>query len=143
MLINTVYGILATLSFSIIFNIRGKKLIFSAMGGGIGWFTYLILINIKTSNSFALFIASLAVGVYSEIMSRLLKTPVTTFVIAAIIPLVPGNGMYYTMYASIKGDAMKSLTTCIQTFSSAGAIAAGLVLISSTTKLIHIKNKRN
>jgi uncharacterized membrane protein YjjB (DUF3815 family) len=141
MLINTIYAICATLSFGVVLNIRGKKLIFSAIGGGIGWFVYLFLINIMASKGFALFIASIAVGVYSEIMARLLKTPVTTFVIAAIIPLVPGNGMYYTMYESIKGEATQSLTTCIQTFSSAGAIAAGLVLISSTTKLIHIKNK--
>lgn len=142
MILNTLFALLSTLCFGVIFNIRGKKLIFSAVGGGLGWITYLLILDFKLSTTFALFAASIVIAIYSEIMARLLKTPVTIIEISAIIPLVPGNGMYYTMYYSILGETNKSIATGIHTLASAGAIAVGLVLISSISKLINLRNKK-
>ena len=140
MIIDSIYALLATLSFGILFNIRGKNLFFAALGGGIGWFFLLLFQQkLQLSSTFSLFLASIIIGIYSEIMARILKSPVTTFAICAIIPMVPGNGMYYTMYESVNGNAAKSIAVGIQTFASAGAIAAGIVLVSSWTKLINIK----
>jgi uncharacterized membrane protein YjjB (DUF3815 family) len=145
MIQSSLYALLATLSFGIIFNIRGKKLFFAALGSGFAWLIYLLMNNLKLSNSFSLFVAAAVASIYSEIMARSVKTTVTTFVICAILPLVPGNGMYYTMYQSILGQNSLALYTGIKTLASAGAIAAGIVLISSTTKLItleRLKRKR-
>lgn len=139
MLLNSFYAFTATLGFAILFNIKGKNVFFVSLGGGIGWLFYLLCLNFKFSNTFALFVASIIVGIYSETMARFRKSPVTTFVVSALIPLVPGNGMYYTMYESVSGNASKALTTGIHTFASAGALAAGIILVSSSTKFIFIK----
>lgn len=142
MILNSFYALLSSLSFGILFNIRGKNLFIASIGAGIAWFFLLLFEhNFGFSTTFSLFIASIIIGVYSEIMARLLKSPVTIFAVCAIIPLVPGNGMYYTMYQSVNGNAAKALSTGIQTFASAGAIAAGILLISSATKLINIMKK--
>lgn len=144
MILNSLYALLATLSFGIIFNIRGKNLISASFGGGIGWLFLLIFQQkLKVSPTFSLFAASIIIGIYSEIMARILKSPVTTFAICAIIPMVPGNGMYYTMYASVNGNAAKALSTGVQTLASAGAIAAGIVLVSSGTKILNAKKATN
>lgn len=142
MIINTIYAFIATFSFSILFNIRGKKLIFASIGGGVTWFFYLAVLYAHNSVSLAMFAASVIAGIYSEAMARILKTPVTTFAISSIIPLVPGSGMYYTMFESVQGNANKSLNLGLSTISSAGAIAIGILLASSITKVIlYIINK--
>lgn len=146
MLIKSLYALLATLGFGILFNIKGKNLIFASIGGAITWYVYLLVLNNTGATLAALLIASISAGIYSEIMARILKTPVTIFSICAIIPLVPGGGMYYTMLASVQGNVTKFLSTGINTFSSAGAIAVGILVASSFTKLIlvaenYIKNK--
>lgn len=135
MIINSIYAVIATLGFCILFNIRGKKIIFASIGGGIGWFVYLLTQSMTKSIYFPLFTASLAIAVYSEIFARILKTPVTILAIAAMIPLVPGYGMYYTMYYTITGNTSAALKTGIQTFLSAGMIAIALVLVSSLIKV--------
>lgn len=70
-------------------------------------------------------------------MARIQKTPVTLMVICAMIPLVPGGGMYYTMQKVIEGDVSGALNTGFTTFSVAGAIALGMVMVSSITRLIY------
>jgi len=136
MILNSIYAFIATLTFGILFNIRGKKLFLASLGGGLGWFVYLLSSSINHSSVLSLFIASLVASLFSEVMARAMKTPVTTFVICAIIPLVPGGGMYNTMLASIRGNINTSLNTGLETLTSAGAIAVGIVLVSSTSKFI-------
>lgn len=144
MLLNSLFSFMGTLSFAILFNIKGKKLFLAALGGGISWFFYLLLLNMTGSHLEALFFASIVGGIFSEVMARLLKTPVTTFVICTVIPLVPGGGMYYTMLATIQGDINKSLSVGLGTIADAGAIAIGIVFVSSLAKLINIiKSKKN
>lgn len=135
-IINSLYAFIATFGFCILFNIRGKNLFYTSLGGGVTWFFYLYADHFSSSNIFALFIASIVAGIYSEIMARVLKSPVTTFSICAIIPLVPGGGMYNTMLQLIQGNVNNSLTTGLATLSSAGAIAVGILLASSFTKLM-------
>lgn len=141
MILNSIYAFMATFGFGIIFNIRGKKLFFAAAGGSITWLTYLICLKLQFSITFSLFFASVAGGIFAEIMARVLKSPVTVFVISTIIPLVPGSGMYYTMYQSIQGKVENSLSTGLTTITNAGAIAVGVVFVSSLSKLINSLRK--
>ncbi|QGU95037.1 hypothetical protein GOM49_07990 [Clostridium bovifaecis] len=136
MIINSIYALLSSLGFGFLFNIRGRNLIFASFGGALGWFFYLLFTNYSFSKVFALFMASISVSVYSEIMARVLKAPVTIFMICAIIPLVPGAGMYYTMYEITRGNLNASLSIGLETIISAGAIAVATVLVASTTKVI-------
>lgn len=139
MLIKTFYAAMATLGFSIIFNIKGKNLLAATIGGAIGWFFYELALHYGMSEITAIFIGSVALSSYSEILARVLKAPVTTFIICALIPLVPGGGMYYTMLESVQGSASKSLELGLKTLSLAGAIAVGIILTSSIARFINYK----
>lgn len=136
MIIEVLSAFISTFAFGIVFNIKGKNLFFSALCGALGWFVYKFSIKMGSSDTTALFFASVGLSVYSEIFARILKTPVTTFVIAALIPLVPGGGMYYTMVEAITGNVMKSLETGIKTLASAGVLALGIILVSTITKTL-------
>ncbi|KOR25833.1 threonine/serine exporter family protein [Clostridium sp. L74] len=152
MISNFIFSFLASLGFACIFNIKGKKLIYASLGGSIAWLSYLICKTNNHSTVFSFFIGSIAGSIYSEIMARVEKTPVTLMVICAMIPLVPGGGMYYTMQKVIEGDVSGALNTGFTTLSVAGAIALGMVMVSSMTRLIYkfrekisinIKSKKN
>lgn len=141
MIINSIYAAVATIGFGIIFNVKGKDLFICAIGGGLSWFIYLISLNYSHSTTLSMFTASIFIGIYSEIMARMRKAPVTIFVVCTIIPLVPGGGMYYTMYYSIKGDVYTSLSTGLNTIMNAGALAVGILFVSSAIKLLKILRK--
>ena len=47
----------------------------------------------------------------------------------ASAPLVPGAGIYYTVYAFITGDNAGALFKGVETLKIAGAIALGIVLV--------------
>lgn len=142
MLLNFIYASFATLAFGIIFNIRDNKLVFASLGGGISWMIYLITLKLFSSMIFAYFLAAAIVTLYSEIMARVLKAPVTTFVICAIIPVVPGGGMYNTMLESVKGNVQTALSIGVQTITIAGAIAVGILFISTIIKIIFITKSK-
>ena len=137
----SIYSFIATFAFSVIFNIKGKNLFFAALGGGISWFIYLVSLNSNMSNTLSIFNGTLVTAIYSEVIARVLKTPVTTIIICGILPLVPGGGMYYTMLEFIRGDINKALEMGWNTLTLAGAIAIALVLVSSATKLITYRKK--
>ena len=132
----TLVSFFATFGFCIAFNIRGKKIIFAALGGAISWFFYSLPLQMGLSDISSLFISSVIFSVYSEVLARIFKTPVTTFVVCALIPLVPGSGMYYTMREAISGNISKSLELGLNTIASDGTLALGVLFVSTITRLI-------
>lgn len=132
---------IASLGFGILFNIKGKKLFLAAIGGSLGGVVYQTSLDIGASELSAMFIASICFSLYSEILARTAHTPVTTFIICALIPLVPGGGMYRTMLAAIQGDIMKALTVGLDTITIAGALVLGILLVSTIMKAITKRKK--
>ncbi|WP_320047557.1 threonine/serine exporter family protein [uncultured Ilyobacter sp.] len=136
MIKQVLFSLLATFCFAIIFNIRGKKLFFTSIGGGISWLTYLLCINAGYSISFSYFLSSIALTLFSEIFARYLETPVTTILICGLIPLVPGGGIYYTMYNIIKEKPLAAFSKGIETFLISCSLAMGIVFVTSFLKII-------
>ncbi|SHJ87253.1 threonine/serine exporter family protein [Tepidibacter formicigenes] len=131
-----VYSFIATIGFSILFNVPKKALFYASITGSIGWTLYTYMNYITTSPPLANFIAATIVGVLGEIFARIDKKPVTVFVIPGIVPLVPGYGMYLTMINIINNDFYKAAKIGSDTIFVAGAIAMGIILVSSIAKVI-------
>ena len=143
MITQSIFALFSALGFGILFNIKGNKLFYAALGGGISWFVSLYCEGLGFNINSSFFISSVIFSIYSEIMARILKTPVTTLIICALIPLVPGGGMYYTMYEAINGNIMESIELGLNTLSSAGSLALGIIFVSTLTRLLmSAKTKR-
>jgi len=125
----------ATFGLSIIFNIKGKNLFFSALGSGITWLAYSIALGSSSFSIYAVFIGSLAAGIYSEAMARIRKAPVTVFVICSIIPLVPGLKLLDAMLEVLKGNIDTATSYGVTVLITAGLIAIGIVVVSSSFRL--------
>ncbi|MEW8994947.1 threonine/serine exporter family protein [Clostridium sp.] len=144
MFFQVIYAFIVSLGFGVLFNVRDRNLFFAALGGAVGWFFYSLTLNLSSSNVLAMLIASISISVYAEIFSRVLKNPVTLFLVCSLIPLVPGSGMYYTVFEAVKGNVDKSLNYGIETISLAGVIAVGIILVSTLSRLMQkLKIRRN
>ena len=141
MFIEVFFAALATVSFAITFNVRGEKLIFSGIVGGVSWLAYSLSLLFYSSVIPAFFIASAIVTIVSEILSRYLKTPVTTLLISGLIPLVPGSSIYYTLYYTILKDTSKAFSKGLETIFILGALSFGIVIVSSIYRLYETQEK--
>jgi uncharacterized membrane protein YjjB (DUF3815 family) len=131
----------ATFGLSIIFNIKGKNLFFSALGSGMTWLAYSLALNSYSFSIYAVFLGSLAAGIYSEAMARIRKAPVTVFVICSIIPLVPGLKLLDAMLEVLKGNTDTAASNGVTVLITAGLIAIGLVVVSSSFRLAAFINR--
>ncbi|MEG0379382.1 MAG: threonine/serine exporter family protein [Eubacterium sp.] len=129
------YAFCATVAFGVVFNIRGRALFVAGLGGAIGWWVYVGLAAYIDNEVIRYFIATLAVSLYSEIAARKFKAPATIYLAAALIPMVPGGGIFYTMERFISGNIDLALSTGLHTLAIAGAIAMGIIMVSSSTRI--------
>ena len=131
------------LGFGILFNIKGKNLILAGIGGAIGGMVYKLVLFLGGSEMIAMFSGSVVFSLYSEILARVCKTTVTTFIICALIPLVPGGGMYRTMQQAIAGNIDKALAIGLNTISIAGVLVLGILLVSTLMRAFyHMQKER-
>ena len=126
---------LSTYWFGIIFNVRGKRLLYSAFGGGLAWIFYYGAHIRGYSTGISFFIATVVLTIYSEIVSRYIKTVVTSILIPGLIPLVPGSGIYYTMLYTTDKKPMEAFFKGLDTLSASGSIALGIIVVSSIVKI--------
>lgn len=129
--IEVVYAFFATFFFSIIFNLRGQKIFFSSFCGALGWYALLLAQNAKYSMTASFFIAAISITVFSELVAKELETPVTTTLIPGLIPLVPGGGIYYTMYYIVSNEFLAARAKGMETLSITVAISVGIFLVST------------
>ncbi len=131
----------ASLGFGVIFNIHGRKLFVAALCGGIGGLFYALSLLLGISEAISLMIGAMALSIASEIAARGLKAPVTAFLVCALIPLVPGGGMYYTMLEMVNGDINQAILLGVDTIVNAGSIAIGCTLISILARQFFTKDR--
>lgn len=137
--IQILFSFMVTVSFAVMFNVKGKYITYSALGGALSWFLYLIFsekLNLTYSTCY--FLATAITTLYCEVMAKLLKTTIPNLLIAALIPLAPGGGVYYTMLYLIENKYRECLLKGIETSIIAGSMALGIIVISSCIKLYYI-----
>lgn len=142
-IISLIFAYIACMGFGFLFNVRGKLLIIAPIGAVISWGVYLLFDGVVTSPIICSLIATMACALFCEIIARVMKTPVTVFMIISILPLVPGSGIYYTMVACIGADYNEFLIKGIQTIGIAGAIAVGMIVVSSLFKIATAIGRKN
>lgn len=131
-------SMLSTASFAILFNVRGRKIIFASIIGSFAGIVLYSLVEMNINVVVAQFLAALTLGTFSEIFARKVKTPVTTFIVCALIPLVPGGGMYLAMKAMLESNPVLGNEILLNVLAQSGALALGIVVISTISFYAHI-----
>jgi len=117
----------ACVGFCLVYNIHGLGIAIASLGGALGWFVYLLLGKTIPGA----FWAAAAIAVYAELMARVRRCPVTSYLLVGLLPLVPGGGIYYAMRACVDGEIDLFLDTLLHTLGMAAALAVGAMVASS------------
>lgn len=137
--IQLIAAFVGTLGFSALFGAPRHYYIACGIVGMIGWAAYIF------TNS--VLIASLIIAVVSHICAVIQHCPVTVFLICGIIPLVPGGGLFWTLYYMITNHlryAFEAGTDAIKvTIGIAGGIIIGAAIFDRLLKKLKMKSTKN
>lgn len=124
-----------SLGFALFFNAKNKHLLITAVGGLVTWIIYYIADSMLGGVFVPCLIASTFAAIYAEVVSRKLKVPNSAFFIIAVIPLVPGRGLFYTMNYAVSGDLAQCLQSGLNTLLFAAGIAVGICIIAAIVQI--------
>lgn len=116
-----------TLGFAMIYHIQKDKLLGAAFGGFVAIASYLVAEWLIGNDVISTFLGAVALTLYSEVMARRKKTPTTVFIVAALIPLLPGGFLYKAMHYAVEGKRILCEQEALHTFLLAAAIAVGVL----------------
>lgn len=122
---------------AMVINIEKHLLHWAGLGGALGYCIALSVNPQSSSLSVAqIFVGTVIVGIYSELMAKHLKAPTTVFCIPGIIPLVPGVSAYQTMQSLVANNIQEASGYAINTIFKAFTIAFGIMIVSASFRFI-------
>lgn len=141
-LIQILSGFVGSFCFGILFNMRGKRLIAASVGGLLSWGLFVIISYAVPSEPINYFLVAAVISLYSEILARIIKTPAAPIVTTALIPLIPGGSLYYTMASAFDSDFSVFLEKATYTLKLASALALGIIVVTAVFHLYSTKQSK-
>lgn len=132
---------IAIVAFSIAAGVPRNYLLRCGFIGAVGWLSYLLSME-RHGVILANFLSAMVIALISHTFARIFKVPVTLFLIPGILTLVPGAGMYRTVYYFFMGDRGAATDYLLQTIEIAGMIALAVFIMDSIFSVINV-NKWN
>ena len=126
-IIHFLISMIATISFAVLFTAPKKEVIYCGITGAVGWIVYYIMTQNNWHLVFASLVATFCLTVFARCFAVVRKSPVTTYLLPGIFPLVPGAGIYYTAYYLFIGNSQMSGFKGLETLEIAGAIVFGII----------------
>lgn len=143
MVIKVLGAFIAIAAFAVMLETPKRYLVYAGSVGAIGWFTYLLSQRMGTTEVMATFLSAVAVSIVSHIFARVFKAPVTVFLVAGILPTVPGAGMYRIAYNIIAGHNEMTSHYMVLTLELAGVIALGIFIVDAFFRIFQKGFKQN
>lgn len=135
-------GVTGTVGFALLFSLHGRQIPVTALGGALTCLCWLLSLRFGMKPFFAILLASFLGSGYSTVVSRLLKTPKTVFLLSVMISLVPGKGLYQTMRLAVDANWGESFSCAISTLSDMLGIATGMLLALILEKSVNQISRR-
>ena len=131
LLFGIVGSFIAITGFAVLLETPKKYLLHAGFTGAIGGGIYLYCTRREMDVVLASFLSALAIAFVSHVFARVFKAPVTVFLIAGILPTVPGAGMYRIVYYILANDREMCSYYLIQTLEIAGMIALAIFIVDT------------
>lgn len=131
LMLNFFVAFIASIGFSIMFNLPRRLLLYTGFTGAIGFLTYKIASMYRDDFIVPALCGSVIVGVVGQLFASICKHPSTLFTIPGIIPLVPGYPLYKSMLYLVQKDYDTAGINAIESMLVAISIACGIAISSS------------
>ena len=143
MVIKVIGAFIAIYAFAVVLETPKKYLWCAGTVSAVGWFVYLLSQQVGTNDVFATFLSAAAISIVSNVYARVFRAPVTVFLVAGILPTVPGAGMYRIAASFIAGDSAMTAQNFITTLELAGVIALAIFLVDVFFRMFQQGWKQN
>ena len=146
--VRMVTSFICSAAFVLLFKAAPRHLLPAGLAGMLTYFVYYLVLFLG-GHVFAAALFSTAAGaVFSEIYARMHRAPVIVTLCGAIIPIVPGGDLYYTMQHALASNGAMSLEYLWRTLSIALGMAGGIVVVAlvfriACDKIAELRLKRN
>lgn len=139
---------LGILGYALMSRASAKSLGATLVVGLAGTSIYILCDRLGLSSFLSNMFATIVLSLGSELCARIFKIPTPVFLFPAIIVLVPGSCLYYSMSSLLSADYPAALENGIEMLRISGGIVDGLLtglVITSTfnalLRLLHRKKK--
>lgn len=119
------------------FGIEKRVIIFALISSILCCAAYEISLELGCGLFAASLIASAVSAAYSDFFAHFVKVPATVLIIPAIVPLVPGGSLYYTMYCALNSDMDGFASYGINALKIAAGLAIGVILVTAVSRPIN------
>ncbi|NLN14990.1 MAG: threonine/serine exporter [Tissierellia bacterium] len=123
-----ILGFFAAVGFAVYFSAPLESIFASGVAGGLAWLVYYVILKMTGNKIIGTFLGAFLAGILGEFLAIKLKKPATVFIIPGIIALVPGAGMYYTMFYLVQREYLQAAIIGSETLFMASAIAIGVIV---------------
>jgi len=132
-----------SLAFALLLNAPKNARLPAALIALVGYAVYKGILIFSTSEMAGYFFAAAVITVACELLARFMKCPTTVFLTVAIIPLVPGLGIYQTMICVLQSDYNGFMQMGTYTLMSVCALAIAIALCSQVFRLFAKRRQNN
>ena len=144
---NLFIAFISSMGFALMFNMPKKWLIPASMGGLGSWAVYLFCQVFMGEVVFVpCLIASVFSAIYAWTLSQFSEAPFSMYFMIAVVPLIPGSGLYYTIFNLAQGNTelVRHFARLTTDFALAISIGMSVVwaLIEIHRKYDEVKNNK-
>lgn len=132
-------GFVGSIGYGVLFNLRGKRLVWGAIGGLLSWSIFVLLSLFISNEIINYFFVSVLISIYAEIFARILRTPTTPLIITSLMPLIPGGSLYYTIAAVFNESLDVFFEKAFYTLKLAAALALGVIVVLAAWRFVAAK----
>ncbi len=128
----------AVIGYGIYMSVSKKPLLLSSACGTVAYLAYRLVYLEAGNELFGYLVASFITAASAEVLARIFKTPTPILVFPAIIPLVPGVGLYRTMLCLVQNDMESFPHVFARTLLISGVIAVTVAVVNAAARsLLH------
>lgn len=138
--IQAIGGFTGTVAFAVLFGVQRKYYPIIGLVGMVSWTAYIIsfrYVGLGIGGSTA--IATSVVAFSSYFLARRLKCPSTIFLICGNFPLIPGGGVFWTVYFMVSGQMMNGARYGFLSIEITVAIVLAMITVSNIYKRNSVK----
>ena len=131
-----------TVGFAMLVHIPKRAWFLSGLIASLSYLVYWLMVYLGFPDPMAIFIGSLFGSVAGLLCARLMKIIGTVFLMSAVVPVVPGLGLYRMMAALGQGRIADGAGIGIQAMITVAMIALGLGAGAFADRLIWSRSRR-
>ncbi|MBW1606138.1 threonine/serine exporter family protein [Lactobacillus sp. Sy-1] len=130
------FAFLSTWGFGVITNVPKRTLVASGIVGAMAWIAYILATNFGANVIVSNLLPGIVVGLFANVESMIVKTPVNLIFVPAVISLVPGALFYKSMEQITLGLNRLGMQGLLKTLLIAISLGIGFIIGEVIFKLL-------